>query len=165
MHTWRKLRDCYPIQDTIRNSTTTPLNSLPTQLIREMSDDGHLHKDAKKYLMPVLPKSGRFYHLPKIHNPPLPNGIIPGRPIVSSCGAPTERISELVDHHLQSLVCKTPSYLKDTTNFLNRLATLGTLPPGCILVILDVSSLYTNIPHDEGMEACRRALDTRQSPS
>ena len=75
-----------------------------------------------------------------------------------------ERISEYVDHHLQPLVHKTPSYLKDTTNFLNRLATLGTLPPGCILVTPDVSSLYTNIPHDEGMEAYRQALDTRQSP-
>ena len=35
------------------------------------------------------------------------------------------------------------------------------LPPGCILVTLDVSSLYTNIPHAEGIEACRKALETR----
>ena len=73
-------------------------------VIKEMADDAHLHKDAKKYLMPVFPKTAKFYYLPKIHNPPLPNRTIPGRPIVSSCGAPTERISEYVDHHLQPLV-------------------------------------------------------------
>ena len=29
------------------------------------------------------------------------------------------------------------------------------------MVTLDVSSLYTNIPHDEGIKACEEALDTR----
>ena len=32
-----------------------------------------------------------------------------------------------------------------------------------ILVTLDVSSLYTNIPNNEGIEACRRALDHRSA--
>ena len=32
---------------------------------------------------------------------------------------------------------------------------------GCLLVILDVRSLYTNIPHIEGIEACRELLNTR----
>ncbi len=44
--------------------------------------------------------------------------------IVSSCGAPTERISEYVDYHLQPLVAKVPSYLKDTTDFLQKLPSL-----------------------------------------
>ena len=83
---------------------------------------------------------------------------------MSLCGAPTEQISQYVDHHLRPLVHKIPSYLKDTTDFLNKLATLDTLSPGCILVTLDVSSLYTNIPHTEGMEACRQAFDICQFP-
>ena len=29
------------------------------------------------------------------------------------------------------------------------------------MVTLDVTAVYTNIPHEEGMEACREALDTR----
>ncbi len=102
--------------------------------------------------------SRRTYHQPKIHKPIVP---APGSPIVSSCGAPTEHILE---YHLQPLVAQTPSYLKDTTDFLQMLSSITTLPPGCILMTLDVSSLYTNIPHDEGMTACRRALDTRPSP-
>ena len=67
--------------------------------------------------------------------------------------------SEFLNHHFQPLVLK---ILKDTTDFLNKLNTLDTLTPACILMTLDVRSLYTNIPHKEGMEACRWVLDTRQ---
>ena len=118
----------------------------------------HINKDTLKYLTPTEPRTARFYHLPKIHK-----AGNPGRPIVSSCGAPTERISEYVDHHLHPLVVQIPSYLRDTTDFLRKLSTLETLPPGSILVTLDVSSLYTNIPHNEGVAACREALETRPS--
>ena len=69
-----------------------------------------------------------------------------------------------MDYHLHPLVTKTSSYLKDTTDFLKKQSDLGHLPPDCILVTLDVSSLYTNIPHDEGLEACRLTLDTRSTP-
>ena len=36
------------------------------------------------------------------------------------------------------------------------------MPPNSLLATLDVSSLYTNIPHDEGIEACRQALSSRE---
>ena len=38
---------------------------------------------------------------------------------------------------------------------LNRLRRLPPLPPGTLMVTLDVSSLYTNIPHDEGIKNLR----------
>lgn len=81
-----------------------------------MSHNGHFQKDMKKYFTPHNPQTARFYHLPKIHTTN-----IPGRLIVSSCGTPTEHISEYVDHHLCPLVTKIPSYLKDTTDFLQKL--------------------------------------------
>ena len=121
-----------------------------------------LHKDniiddkTKRFLTQTDPKPGRFYILPKIHK----HGN-PGRPIVSSNAHPTERISQFVDYHLKPLVHKTTSFIKDTTHFLNKLNQLGQLPGNAILVTLDVSSLYTNIPHNEGIDACRHFLDTR----
>ena len=51
--------------------------------------------------------------------------------------------------------------MKDTTDFLNKLSNLGNLPNNAILVTLDVSPLYTNIPHNQGIDACRQFLDTR----
>ena len=66
----------------------------------------------------------------------------PGRPIVSSNSHPTERISHFVDYHLQPLVHKLPSFVKDTNDFLNKLLTIGNLPANSLLVTLDVSSQY-----------------------
>ena len=132
-----------------------------TSLVRTMVTDRHISKETGKYLTPTNPRAARFYHLSKIHKPSHP-----GRPIVSSCGAPTERISEYVDHHLRPLVVQIPSYIKDTKDFLLKISNLGPLPPGSILLTLDISSLYTNIPHRDGIEACELALEqwTTQAP-
>ena len=59
---------------------------------------------------------------------------------------------------------KIPSYIRDTNNFLFKLNEMQDLPSKCLLVTLDVTALYTNIPHEEGMEACREALNTRDAP-
>ena len=40
-----------------------------------------------------------------------------------------------------------------------------TLPPNSLLVTWDVKSLYTNIPHKEGLEALRITLDRENIPS
>ena len=74
------------------------------------------------------------------------------RPIVSSCNSITEPISQFVDRWLQPHVKKLPSYLKDTTDFLNLIETT-TLSEECLLASIDVSSLYTNIPHEDGKQS------------
>ena len=66
-----------------------------------------------------------------------------------------------MDYHLRPLVEKIPSYIKNTTHFLTKLQEIGTLPPNTLLATLDVSSLYTNIPHEEGISACSEALTSR----
>ena len=118
-----------------------------------------IDQKTKQDLVQNDPRPGRFYILPKIHK--VNN---PGRPIVSSNNHPTERISQFVDYYLKPLVCTVPSYVKDTTDFLNKLASLNSinnLPDNAILATLDVTSLYTNIPHSEGIEACRFFLRKR----
>ena len=79
---------------------------------------------------------------------------------IKTTSHPTERLSQFVDYHLQPLVHKLPSFVKDTNDFLNKLLTIGNLPPNSWLVTLDVSSLYTNIPHNEGINACECFLRT-----
>ena len=94
------------------------------------------------FLQPKNSRTSRFYILPKLHKPG-----VPGRPIVSSCRASTEIISQFVDYHLGPLVCKIHSYIKDTSDFLLKLQTVTNVPTDSLLVALDVSYLYANIPH------------------
>ena len=105
------------------------------------------------------PKPPKFYTLPKIHKKSNP-----GRPVISSIGCHTTNISKYVDHHLQEHVSKLPSYVKDTTDFINKIKDL-TVPDNAILVTMDVSSLYTNIPNDEGIEAVRETLSQNNYPT
>ena len=104
------------------------------------------------YKDPRLPS---LYLLPKIHK-----NNNPGRPIISATGGPTEKISALVDSILKPLVTALPSHVRDSTDFINQIQTL-TLPLNHTLLTIDVSSLYTNIPHAEGIEACRTHLLSR----
>ena len=120
---------------------------------------GLIEKRTRNFLVSRHPRVVRFYLLPKIHKPGNPR-----RPIVSSNSAPTENILSFFDSFLQPIVTKLPSCIRNTTDFINRLQGLLPLPPECLLVTLNVSSLYTNIPHQEGIIACEEFLDLRESP-
>ena len=84
---------------------------------------------------------------------------------VSTNGHPTERISEFLSYHLNPLVQLLPSYLKNTTHLLNIFKDIDVLPTNAMLVTLAVSSLYTNIQTNEGIDACRIALIQRTDMS
>ena len=66
-----------------------------------------------------------------------------------------------VDRELQPLLANIPSYIKDTTDFFNKLSRFNNLPDNTILVTLDVTALYSNIPHNDCIGACKEHLDTR----
>ena len=82
-----------------------------------------------------------------------------GRPIVSGIGTLTENISGFIDSILQRLMLFIPSYIKDTTEFINKLASIKTISSDVLLVTMDVTSLYTNIPHVDGVDACSKFLN------
>jgi hypothetical protein len=103
------------------------------------------------------PRTARLYLLPKIHKGK-PRGEVPGRPIVSCIGCPTEKISSFVDEHIKPFVKNVPSYIRDTTDFIIKLESITDLPDSVHLVTLDVTSLYTNIPNNEGMTAVAKCL-------
>ncbi|CAJ0940699.1 unnamed protein product [Ranitomeya imitator] len=96
---------------------------------------------------PVIPV---FYTLPKVHKHLTKP---PGRPIVASTNSIFSPLAITLDKILSPLVPHIVSFLKDTTDFLTSLQGLGTLPRDCILVSMDVNSLYTSIRHVDGVEA------------
>ncbi|XP_070555267.1 uncharacterized protein [Ptychodera flava] len=140
----------------LRSDPTNRINKIIRVAIEEEYKEGNICKDTRDYLICTNQNPGKFYMLPKIHKPD-----IPFRPMVSTINHPTQKISEYVDHYLQPLVSTPPSYIKDTTHFLQRIQNLGQVPKGSILATFDVTSLYTNIPIDEGIAACQKVLDKR----
>ena len=116
---------------------------------------GHIDDKTMEYLTPEDAKPGRFSLLPKFHKE---NN--PGRPIVSANGHPTEKISEFIDFHLRPFVENLPSQMKDTTDYLKKMENL-TIQENTTLVTMDVTSLYMNIPHDDGIAACSKIWEQR----
>ena len=130
------------------------------QILDDMLEHKQIDRSCHKYLTDRKIRTAQFYMLPKIHkNRTRP----PGRPIVSGNGCPTERISKFVDFFLQPGVKLIRSYIRDTSDFLLMLRSLNNVPEGCILVTLDVSSLYTNIPNVEGCLAVEELLNSTRS--
>ena len=75
---------------------------------------GIIDKTTKENLQTKIPRIPSFYLLPKIHKPSNP-----GRPIINSIDSVTEKISAFIDFHLRKFVPRIPSYVKDTTHFIN----------------------------------------------
>ena len=84
----------------------------------------------------------------------------PYRPIVSLKRTITEHISGYVDSILQPLLHNVPSLITDTNDFLRKLNDINHLiTPESTMITMDVNSLYTNIPHTDGINACRSFLN------
>ena len=144
------------------NDLTEKHNLEIYQLIQDLLNDEQISPKCADYLYLEKARTPQLYLLPKIHKNKQP---VPGRPIVSGNNSPTERISQLADNFLQPLVQTTPSYVRDTTDFLCKIADVQGLLPGTILCTIDVSSLYTNIPNDEGIQACASQLRQNRPPN
>ena len=116
-------------------------------LINTLHNEGFIDEMTIKWFnqTPDPPRIPVFYTLTKIHKPTLV-----GRPIISGCDGPTERLSSFVDKLLQPIAQIQDSYLKDTTHFI-RFIENTRVPSNAFLVSMDVTSLYTNIPQEEGI--------------
>ena len=87
------------------------------------------------------------------------NQIILGRPVINSVKCHTSEISRFVDQHLQHAVTQTLSYIKDTNHFINKVNNFC-VPVNSILVTMDVRSLHTSIPNNEGIAATKKRHDS-----
>ena len=103
-----------------------------------------------------------MYLLPKIHKR---LGNVPGCPVISNCGTPTEKVSEFLDYHLKPVMQSSKSYIKDTSDFSRKLKELGEVLENAILVTADVVGLYPGIPHSDGLEALSVKLEERVDKS
>ncbi len=86
-------------------------------------------------MIPKYPSRGKLKGNPKIHKKDNPY-----RTIVNGIGTSTERMAEEAEKELETYVIETPSYIRDTTEFLNTIEReVNTpLPEGIILSCFDI---------------------------
>ena len=126
--------------------------------VKQMIQANELPASAKNLILQT-PRTSRFYLLSKIHKE---NN--PGRPIVSACNCPTENITSYLDMVMSPLVCNLETYVKDTNHVVQIFRTFqfdnGDTSQR-FLYIMDITSLYTVIPHNSGLEALKYFLNKR----
>jgi hypothetical protein len=129
--------------------------------------DAHLTEKEKDYLVNFENKNSLFYGLPKIHksgeiiqavktqNQPYIKIRRPAdlkfRPIVAGPSCPTHRLSNMIDILLKPLLVHTRSYTRDDIDFLTKLPTQ--IKDCETFATFDISSLYSNITHELGLQA------------
>ena len=94
-----------------------------------------------------------MFLLPKIHKR---LSDVPGRPVISNCGTPTEKASEFLDNQLKEVMENGWSYIKDSNDFMKKIKHLKSIPDNAILVTEDVVGLYRSIPHEAGLRALKK---------
>ena len=149
----RQLNDSKNYKVLAKDPTTTN-NDLVNQTIDRFTKEQLINGNIANGLKNPSPRTLQFYISPKMHKEGNP-----GRPVVSSIYFHTANISKYVDHHLQPIVKQIPSYVKDTSDFINKINAVNSVPKNSYLVTMDVRSLYTNTPNVEGISAVKRAFN------
>lgn len=96
-----------------------------------------------------------FYIILKVHKDLVHS---PGHPIIAGIYGLSSGPEDYVDSFLQSLVKQLPAYVKDTGHILEILEKCR-WKNDYLWLSLDVSSLYTYIPHEAGLQALRYFLE------
>ena len=122
--------------------------------LKRLYDEGLINKEMIDFCTPPNGvKTSRIYFLLKVHKNPI--GICP---IVSGIKYATEFLSQFVDISLQPLMQNLPSYIRDNTTHFIKMIEKIPFPKDCLLASIDVSSLFTNIIHEDGIDSAINAL-------
>ena len=89
----------------------------------------------------------------KVHKPDFPL-----RPIVSSIGSATYKVSKHVSNILTTYAKQLPSYIQNTMHFMEELRE-EEITEEEIMVSFDVKSMFTSIPRKDALEAIREIID------
>ena len=156
---------------------------LKSSRVKQKNLISNLHGTCAVFLkntLPDQPKPAVFYGIPKIHrllvviktameyrniitenvsnqtaiDIDIKHNILPPfRPIISGIGCLTENMSAYVEKFLQLFPPKIPGYIQDTTRFPNCISKIKTVPHNAFIVSMDVKTLYSSIPHSDGIKA------------
>ena len=162
------------LEDHLSSSTYRKVeNNCDEKVMNQLNRHVQTYKEClttkeQDYLTNFKWKSSNFYILPKIHksneikhktkesrtffieiNSPID---LKGRPIIAGCSSPTHRLSDLLDKLLSPIAKKVQTYVKDDWDFLHRLPNHLEYEK-VTMYSVDITSLYTSINNDLGIEA------------
>ena len=136
------------------------------KVLDEGIENGYISKEDKKILLPPKPQASKLYLLPKVHK--AYDKIPKGRPIVAGSGCNTERISWYCDQQVKDIVKTLDSYIEDTPDLLRKINDLNSnnkFSDETKPISIDIKSMYTNIPIEEGLSAFKESLESRSEKS
>ncbi|CAJ0936692.1 unnamed protein product [Ranitomeya imitator] len=120
-------------------------------VLEKAKDKFIIDQDLYDFLTVKFPITPVIYILPKIHKSLVHP---PGRPIVSGSDSIFSNIGIFLDNPIAG---RAESFLRDTTDFLNKIKEVSILGE-VLLASFDVTSLYTSIDHARGLEAVSQKL-------
>ena len=130
------------------------------KVLNEGVQKKYFSKKFANQMLPEKPKPGAFYLLPKVHKEYI--NIPKGRPIVPGCGSNTEFISWFCDQSVKERVKLKDSYIEDTPDILRYFEKLnedGAIPVDSKPVTIDVKSMYTHIPTEDGLATFKEEIE------
>ena len=134
------------------------------ETVAHLYSEGYITKFQRSTLLQGE-QTPNFYVLPKIHSgftsfPSL-------RPISNGYSSCTTKLSEYIDSFLKCAAQKTTSYVRDTTDFVNKIKNLdfSSTTDNVFLCSMDVNALYPNIDQEEGAAACEHFMNKRKTKS
>ncbi|XP_063791129.1 uncharacterized protein LOC134945635 [Pseudophryne corroboree] len=151
---YKQLADETTYQELFSDPTST-FKAEIDDILNKAVEDNIINYKIKETLTQDWPIVPVLYTIPKLHKNPVNP---PGRPIIAARDSLFYNISKYLDFFLQPVVQDQKVCLKDTTAFLLQLEKLSPLPENYLMCTIDVISLYTNIPHQRGIEAIRRYI-------
>ncbi|XP_044764459.1 uncharacterized protein LOC123321021 [Coccinella septempunctata] len=134
----------------ISKDPTSTIEQKLNKKVSELKQKNYITPEEAKELMTYDGLCPKYYGLVKIHKPELSL-----RPIISSIGSPTTRISQFLKYILyRAYNFNNTYYIKDSFDFTQSINNFK-VPPGYRIVSLDVVSLFTNIT----IETTKKAIE------
>ena len=144
---------------------TTNTARILNNLLSYLRKRGFLSTREMHALQPkAKPQQRNFYLLPKMHKDAWPDPCMPpGRPIISDVNSVSRKCASLIDYFLSPLAKLNASFVRDSLHVIARLKDTE-VSNDSILFTMDITSLYTNVPIDEGIECVGRSFLQHPDP-
>ena len=144
----------------IKSDINPELFKTINKFVDQAYQKGYIDKDIYDFLTEIKePRTPLIYFLKKLHKNP-----ISVRLIVSNINSPTNQLSAYINLLLKPIVDSCTQILKNSTQFINEIENIDSVPENSILVTVDIVSLYPSIPIEDSINVISKMLKDYNHP-